>query len=170
MTKTEKNNCATKTEKINCPTKPEKLNCASERWARYFPKVLRYRYLLEKSTVCTGTGTIFKNYRGTGTRYQHFLTTQLSFLESLKNVCFKKFVIYSEKKHDKPRCRPNIYFEKNHIVDLQLNPTLLCFNPILQGGHFCPTLDFFVINTLKKTIFFKQSQISSQLISKNFKL
>ena len=84
-------------------------------WARYFPKVprYRYRYLLEKSTV--GTGTIFKKYRGTGTgtRYRYFLKTQLNCNRNVGERLLLEILIFCEKEHDKLRSRATIYFEKN---------------------------------------------------------
>ena len=44
------------------------------------------------------------------------------------------------------------------------------FSSDFTRRHFCPTLHFFEINILKKTIFFELSQISSQIIPENFKL
>ena len=86
---------------------------SSQWWARYFLEVPRYRYLLEKSTVGTGTGTIFKKYRGTGTRYRYFLMTQLNCNRNVGERLLLEIVIFCEKEHDKLRSQATIYFEKN---------------------------------------------------------
>ena len=47
-------------------TPPLQIIAGTQKWAWYFLKVPRYRYLLKKNF---GTDTIFEKYRGTGTRY-----------------------------------------------------------------------------------------------------
>ena len=92
--------------------KKKKKLCYKQWWARYFLKVPRYQYLLEKSTV--GTSTILKKYHGTGTstRYRYFLMTQLNCNRNVGERLLLEILIFCEKEHDKLRSRATIYFRE----------------------------------------------------------